>query len=221
MWRQHSRIEWLAAGDKNTKFFHLRASIRRKKNMIKALANSLGALVDDLGDLKSMVNDFYQKLYTSEGVHGLDDVLHHVPSKVTAGMNDILCAPYSSEEVKTALFQMFPTKAPGPDGFPAHFYQRHWDICGEEITRAVLRIFRGEESAKSINDTILVLIPKVMNPTLLTQFRPISLCNVLYKIASKVVSNRLKQILPDIISEEQSAFVPGRLITDNIICAYE
>uniref|UniRef100_A0A452ZKS4 Reverse transcriptase domain-containing protein n=1 Tax=Aegilops tauschii subsp. strangulata TaxID=200361 RepID=A0A452ZKS4_AEGTS len=77
----------------------------------------------------------------------------------------------------------------------------HWDICGDDVTRVVLSIVRGEQSPESINDTVLVLIPKVLNPTLLSQFRPISLCNVIYKIASKVVANRLKVVLPDIISE--------------------
>lgn len=133
----------------------------------------------------------------------------------------MLTAPYTHDEVKTTLFQMFPTKSLGPDGFPAHFYQHHWDLCGEEVSKVVFRIIKGEESAAGINDTLLVLIPKVNNPSLLAQFRPISLCNVLYKIASKVVANRLKVILPKVLSDEQSAFVPGRLITDNIISSYE
>src|ERR1041385_6835310 len=105
---------------------------------------------------------------------------------------------------------MFPIKSPGPDGFPAHFFQRHWGICGEELTKVVLSVVEGRESARSINDTLLVLIPKVKDPTMLTQFRPISLCNVIYKIASKVIANRLKVVLPEIIYEEQSAFVPSR-----------
>ena len=125
MWRQRSRIEWLASGDKNTRFFHLRATMRRKKSMIKALANSLGVHVQDPAELREMVTAFHRDLYTTEVVTDMDRVLQHVPRKVTPQMNEMLTAPYTKDEVKKALFQMGPTKSPGPDGFPAHIYQRH------------------------------------------------------------------------------------------------
>jgi hypothetical protein len=221
MWQQRSRITWLAAGDKNTHFFHLRACQRRKKNRITRLKRPDGHLTEDVQEMGSLASSFYLDLYKSEGIENMEAVLNTVPVKVTAEMNDNLLAPFSEQEVKAALFQMFPTKAPGPDGLPAHFFQRNWSICGEEVTEIVLRILKGDDDPSSVNDTLIVLIPKVASPEDLAQFHPISLCNVIYKITSKVAANRLKLVLPQIISEEQSAFVPDRLITDNVITVYE
>lgn len=112
-------------------------------------------------------------------------------------------------------------KAPGPDGFTAGFYQTHWDIVGPSVTNALLDFLRGGQLPEGINQTTLVLIPKVTHPQHLKNFRPISLCNVIYKICSKILANRLRVFLDEIISEEQSAFAPGRLITDNVLVAYE
>jgi hypothetical protein len=89
------------------------------------------------------------------------------------------------------------------------------------VYAVVLRVLRGEDDPALINKTSIVLIPKVEKQEELGQFQLINLCNVIYKIASKTVANRLRAILPEVISEEQSAFVPGLLITYNIITAYE
>ena len=202
MWRQRARVQWLAEGDQNTRFFHLKASNRRKKNKITRLTRPNGTVCEDQSELETMTREFYEDLYKAEGTIGIEEVLSHVPRKVTNEMNTELESPYTSEEVKVALFQMFPTKAPGPDGFPAHFFQKYWHLCNEEITNIVIRILNGDDSPKEINKTFIVIIPKVLNPTSLSQFRPISLCNVVYKIASKVLANRLKRILPEIVSEE-------------------
>jgi ribonuclease HI len=116
---------------------------------------------------------------------------------------------------------MAPLKAPGLDGLSADFFLDNWDIVGEEVSQIVLHALNSGVMNKGMNFTYIALIPKIKSPKKVSDFRPISLCNVIYKLVSKVLANRLKVWLPKIISPFQSAFIQGRLITDNIIAAYE
>lgn len=101
------------------------------------------------------------------------------------------------------------------------FFKRFWAFVGPKVQEEVLSALNGGPIPAGWNETIIVLIPKTKNPHRLKDLRPISLCNVVYKLISKTLANRLRVVLPEIISQSQSAFVPGRLITDNILLAYE
>ena len=140
---------------------------------------------------------------------------------VSRDMNSKLTAPYKVEEVELAIKEMAPLKAPGPDGMPPIFYQTYWTEVGMDITQAVLSCLNSGSILKSINHTFITLIPKVKNPERVSEFRPISLCDVIYKVVSKVIANRLKSLLNSIISETQSAFIADILITDNVLIAFE
>ncbi|KAM6568466.1 hypothetical protein CsatB_016451 [Cannabis sativa] len=219
-WRQRSKQLWLRDGDHNSKYFHSLASSRKKHNSTTKLKDSNGDWIGWQDGLTDVITSYFENLFCSTGVD-TSGVINNIPTTITATQNANLLAPVSNEEVRKALFQMHPDKSPGPDGMTPGFYQRCWSTVGPDTTQMIRNFFSNGELPQGLNDTHVVLIPKVRNPISMSDLRPISLCNVLYKILSKVLANRLKDVLPQLISDNQSAFVAGRLITDNIMISYE
>lgn len=174
-------------------------------------------------EIKEVLHSYYQNLYqtSSPSTDQIDKCLNHVNQCLTPAINEQLLEQFGLEEVFDALMQMAPIKSLGSYGFSACFFQSYWFVVGTDVCNEVLQFLNGRIFDKDMNFTNLVLIPKVKNPVNAKHFRPLSLCNVIYKIASKFLANRLKRVLLDIISKFQSAFLPGKLITDNLIITFE
>ena len=119
------------------------------------------------------------------------------------------------------MFSIHPEKAPGPDGFSVCFFQSNWSTVGPIIVKETQEFFRTGVLPEQINNTPVRLIPKAQSPKMVSDYRPIALCNVVYKLISKILTLCLKPILHSIISETQSAFVPGRAISDNVLITHE
>lgn len=119
----------------------------------------------------------------------------------------------TKDEVWSALFDMSLFKALGPDGLHAAFYQHMWDVIGDNMFDLVKNSIEMGILLVGLNDTLLALIPKVSSPKTIRQFRPISLCNVSYKVITKTITNRLKRILPNLVGPFQSSFVSERQIS--------
>ena len=165
--------------------------------------------------------DFYQGLFTSSNLNNFDTILEQILQVVTKEMNLELMREFVALEVKMALKQMAPLKSPGPDGMPPMFYQNYWSLVGNDVTDAILMYLNTGTFPPSLGHSFITLIPKVKSPEYISQYRPISLSNVLYRVYSKVLANRLKKLLPNIVSEQQSAFMTDCLISDNIMVAFE
>lgn len=163
---------------------------------------------------------YFKNIFSTTNVE-VEGVINEVHSKITERQNASLLKEVSPDEVKNALFRMNPGKAPGVDGYTPGFYQKCWPIVGKDVVREVKKFFNEGRLPEKLNDTLLVLIPKKKNPKSMVDLRPIALCNVLYKIIGKVLTNRLKKLLPVLVSENQSAFLQGRLISDNVMLSFE
>uniref|UniRef100_A0A803QKQ2 Reverse transcriptase domain-containing protein n=1 Tax=Cannabis sativa TaxID=3483 RepID=A0A803QKQ2_CANSA len=186
-WKQRARTQWLAQGDKNTRFFHRCTSHRKKINKIHKLHSPNGGIISDEEDSnKALLNE-----------------------------------EFALDEIEKVFFQLPLDKAPGPDGFNSNFYKATWSTVRNDVLNAASSFLNGNGDVAPLNTTLITLIPKVKQPTSISEFQPISLCNIVYKIISKTIDNRLKLVLNNLISPNQSAFLPGRLISDNIIIAQE
>jgi len=219
-WKQRAKQHWLRGADANTRFYHRYASARKKKNSLSRLMNSAGDWVEGEA-MRPVVLEYYEQIFHSGGSVLHEAFFSSIATRVSQADNELLLRPFASEEVKAALFSMFPDKAPGPDGMNPGFFQHYWDVVGVDVTAFVINCLNSCSFPPGLNDTNVVLIPKKQVPEKVSDLRPIALCNVVYKVMAKVIANRMKHLLDNIISESQSVFVPNRLITDNILVAAE
>jgi len=193
MWAQWSRLLCARNGDRNTKYFHSRATRRYRRNKVEGIRDEEGNWQEKQHDISTVLVDYFKTLFSSCEPNGSQDVLSCIPTIINDDMNGMLSQEFSEREVVTTLKQM---AAPRPDGMPPLFYQHFWGTVSHNVTSSILARLNSGILPTPLNHTFIALIPKIHNPEYAHQFRPISLCNVLYKIYSKVLANHLKKINP-------------------------
>lgn len=208
-WKQRSRVEWLKDGDLNTAYFHNVVRGKRLRNKVLMLKDIFGNENYSEGSKGNIAVEFYRDLFMSSNPTDMEPLFEGFQAKVTPNMNEFLTKPISNEEIKDAAFGVKGSSVPREDGLTGFFYQKYWHIVGPKVTQDVLRFFQTAVMPEGWNHTQLSLLPKTLNPSDMKDMRPISLCSVQYKIISRIMCNRLKVVLPDLVSETQGAFVQG------------
>nr|KAJ0197187.1 hypothetical protein LSAT_V11C700342420 [Lactuca sativa] len=219
--KQKAKIHWLKEGDSNSKFFHKIFKGRSHKNRIEAIMNRQGEWLEGEDVYKEFVdyfNDFLGSDFPCADIIQPNSLfIKKLDLADAVGMIKVV----TNEEIKAALFDIGDDKSPGPDGYSAKFFKSMWSIIGEDFCLAVKEFFASEKILKEVNATVIALVPKVDSPGKVSDFRPISCCSVIYKCISKVIVARIRNHLGSIVAENQSAFIPGRSITDNILLSQE
>ncbi|KAK2356470.1 hypothetical protein QL285_093800 [Trifolium repens] len=164
LWFQKSRSQWITDGDRNTKYYHSKTIVRRRRNKIISLRNEERTWVEDPEFLKDLVRNFYINLF-KEDKEVRDPIISWTtyPANMEAHHN-ALSATIQFSECKKALFDMGPLKAPGEDGYPALFFQQCWETVADSLFRYVNQVWMNPSLISTINNTLLVLIPKVDKP---------------------------------------------------------
>jgi hypothetical protein len=217
--KQKSRKKWVQEGDSNSKYFHESIKSRRRRNQLVALKDG-EAWIQGVVEVKGFVKNYFE--------HNFSERWEHRPNlnglqfqTLSAEDNLMLTRAFSLEEVKEAVWCSDGNKSPGPDGFNFKFLKVCWDIIKNDIMNFLNEFYETAILPKAYTASFLTLIPKKDHPQALADYRPICLITSMYKLLSKLLAGRLKQVLGKIISKVQSAFIPDRQILDGVLVVNE
>ena len=221
-WAQRAKVRHIQEGGSNTKYFHLIANGKHRKKRIFQLEQDEGTIVGQ-ENLKVFISEFYKKLFGASVPSNIalcESRTHDLP-QISAEENDILTSPFVEKEVFDAISQMEHNKAPGPDGFPAEFYQTFWDVIKSDLMDMFTQLHAGDLPLHRLNYGVITLLPKKEDASRIEQYRPICLLNVSFKIFTKVGTNRVTSMAHKVIRPTQSAFLPGRNILEGVVVLHE
>ncbi|XP_030479565.1 uncharacterized protein LOC115696822 [Cannabis sativa] len=186
-WQQRSQVDWLNEGDRNTKFFHAKASARKSNNTIKFMHVENGTRVTAKHEIAAAIHDYFAEIFTASTLDedALITTLNAIPTTIATEMNVNLLKPFEVADVEVALHSMALDKSPGIDGMSPMFYQHNWVVVGNLVRAAVLSVLNDGADSTRLNKTLIALIPKIKKPQRMQDFRLISLCNVISKLVTK------------------------------------
>ena len=211
-----SRLKWSEEGEKCTKYFFAIEKERYNRKTMSLIKDESGQWISDGDKILAEQAKFYRNLY-SKDANVKFVLINESDVKLTAHQSSELDRPISKEEIKEAVFQLKKDKTPGLDGIPIDFYQQFWNVLGEKYELVLENIIDQDTLNRSARRGCITLLPKKgKDPAFLKNWRPITLLNSDYKILAKIIANRIKSVLADLISLDQTGFMSGCQITTTI-----
>ncbi|GKD56853.1 RNA-directed DNA polymerase, eukaryota, reverse transcriptase zinc-binding domain protein [Tanacetum coccineum] len=218
---QKTRINWLNEGDKNSACFYKVIKGRRSRNRVDVNYDEKGDGYEKEEVPTQFVKHFQQFLGNNSEVSTLKDCEGLFSTMLNQEEAEDMIREVSNNEIKEAMFDIGDNRAPGPDRYSSLFFKKAWSTVGSDVCFPIKEFFESGQMLGEINATLITLVPKIQTPIKVSDFRPIACCNMLYKCISKIITNRIKSGLKKLVQINQSAFIPGRVILDNILLSQE